>query len=215
MPRPAAQIVARLAVLILLPALAASSGAAAAEREVVVGPAAKAVSFTLDSTFHMVHGTMTVTGGTIRFDPDTGAARGTITVDARSAETGNGKRDRTMHAEVLESERHPTIGFRVDRVEGRLVDPGHSKLRLVGVLTLHGADHPMTLAASVDSAGGTVRGELRFTIPYVEWGMKDPSFLFVRAAKTVDVTARIEGRWADAGAASSRTGDPRPAAVTR
>ena len=191
-----------LAILALLAGAVPPSVAAAAERAVVLDAAGSTVTFTLDTTFHEVHGTMALVGGAIRFDPATGAATGTITVDARRAETGNDKRDKTMHADVLESERYPTIVFRAERVEGTLVDPGHSDLRLVGVMTLHGADHPMTLAASIDSADGKVRGELKFPIPYVEWGMHDPSFFVARAAKTVDVTVRIEGRWSDAVAAA-------------
>jgi len=188
-----------LAILALLAgAVPPSAVAAAAERAVVLDAAGSTVTFTLDTTFHEVHGTMALAGGAIRFDPATGAATGTITVDARRAETGNDKRDKTMHADVLESERYPTIVFRAERVEGTLVDPAHSDLRLVGVMTLHGADHKMTLTTSVDSADGKVRGELKFPIPYVEWGMHDPSFFVARAAKTVDVTVRVEGRWSDA-----------------
>ena len=191
-----------LAILALLAGAVPPSVAAAAERAVVLDAAGSTVTFTLDTTFHEVHGTMALKGGTVRFDPSTGLASGTITVDARRAETGNDKRDKTMHADVLESERYPTIVFRAERVEGTLVDPGHSDLRLVGVLTLHGADHNLTLTASVDSAGGRVRCELRFPIPYVEWGLHDPSFFVARTEKTVDVTVRVEGSWSDAVAAA-------------
>lgn len=199
MPRHAGFVIAPLiALLALLSGAVPPSAAAAAERTVVLDAAGSTVTFTLDTTFHEVHGTMALTGGTIRFDPATGIATGTITVDARRAETGNDKRDKTMHTDVLESERYPEIVFRAERVEGTLVDPGHSDLRLVGVMTLHGAEHAMTLAASVDSADGKVRAELKFPIPYIEWGMHDPSFLIARTAKTVDVTVRVEGRWSDA-----------------
>ena len=38
-------------------------------------------------------------------------------------------------------------------------------------------------------------GSSKFPIPYVEWGMSDPSFFVARAAKTVDILVRAEGRW--------------------
>lgn len=180
-----------LSVLIALPATAV-----AAERSVNLEPAASHVTFILGTTFHEVHGTMAFTGGDIRFDPQTGAASGELTVDARSAGTGNDKRDKTMHADVLESERFPTIVFRAERVEGAVAETGHSEVRLVGVMRLHGAEHPMTLPAAIDIAGGRVRATLQFTIPYVEWGMHDPSFLIARAEKTVDVEVEAEGTWA-------------------
>jgi polyisoprenoid-binding protein YceI len=177
-----------------LAALAAPP-ALAAERAVTLDPATSKVSFTLDTTFHAVHGTMALTAGTIRFDTETGLASGEITVDATRTATGNQGRDETMHAEVLETARYPTIVFRARHVEGVLVDPGHSELRIVGVMSLHGSDHPMTLSAVVESGDGRVHGEMQFPIPYVEWGMHDPSFLVARAAKTVDLLVQAEGRW--------------------
>ena len=169
--------------------------ALAAERVVVLDPAASAVSFTLDTTFHEVQGTMVLTAGTIRFDTETGEASGEITVDATRTATGNEDRDEKMHAEVLETARFPTIVFTARRVEGVVAEPGESELRIVGVMSLHGADHPMTISTTVESKDGKVRGELAFPIPYVEWGLHDPSFLVARAAKTVDILVRAEGRW--------------------
>ena len=188
MQRPLARLTLILCAAVALPALAA-------ERAVRLDPAASAVTFTLGTTFHEVHGTMVLTSGTIRFDTESGEASGEIIVDATRAATGNEDRDETMHAEVLETARFPTIVFRARRVEGVVADPGKSELRIVGVMSLHGADHPMTISTTVESADGKVRGELAFPIPYVEWGLHDPSFLVARAAKTVDILVRAEGTW--------------------
>jgi polyisoprenoid-binding protein YceI len=185
----------RLVEMTLILCAAIALPALAAERTVRLDPAASAVTFTLDTTFHEVHGTMALAAGTIRFDTATGEASGEITVDATQAATGNEDRDEKMHAEVLETARFPTIVFQARRVEGVVADPGKSALRIVGVMTLHGTDHPMTLSTTVESADGKVRGELAFPIPYVEWGLRDPSFLVARAAKTVDILVRAEGRW--------------------
>ena len=169
--------------------------ATAAERVVILDPAASRISFTLDTTFHEVHGTMALSAGTIRFDTETGEASGEITVDARTAQSGNKGRDETMHADVLESARYPTIVFRPRRVEGAIPTAGTSEVRIIGVMSLHGMDHPMTLVATIESGEGGVRGEIRFPVPYVEWGLKDPSFFVARTAKTVDVLIHAEGRW--------------------
>lgn len=183
--------------VVLVVCLMALPDARAAQRAAVLDPSASQVAFTLDTTFHEVHGTMALTGGTIRFDPDTGEASGEITVDARKAETGNEGRDRKMHAVVLETALYPTIVFHPRRVEGTLIDPGRSELRLTGGMILHGAEHPMTVIAVVTSGNGALDGEVRFPIPYVEWGLKDPSILVARAAKTVEITVRAHGRWDD------------------
>jgi polyisoprenoid-binding protein YceI len=192
--------VVRFAALTAL--LAVPAQAPAAERTVTLDTAASQVSFTLDTTFHEVHGTVPLVGGEIRFDPATGAASGEIVVDGTQAKTGNDKRDRKMHEEVLETERFPRITFRLERVEGPIAASGPSTIRISGVLTLHGADHPMTLEAKLEANGDRVSGSLEMQVPYVEWGMKDPSFLVARAAKTVVVKVQAEGRWVDAVAAA-------------
>lgn len=182
-------------IVTLLVCAAIQHAAIAAERVVILDPAATKVTFTLDTTFHLVHGTMALTGGTIRFDPETGLASGEITVDARVAETGNTDRDKTMHEDVLETARYPNIVFKPQRVEGKLADPGRSDLSITGILTLHGDQHPMTLKTAVECGLGHVKGEIRFSVPYVAWGLKDPSFLVARAAKTVEILVQAEGRW--------------------
>ena len=195
-------IAARVAQVAIVALAALGPGAAgsalAADKIFTVDAGASSLKFLLDTTFHQVHGTMKVTGGTIRFDPSTGSASGTIAVDATSAETGNGRRDKTMHGDILESARFPAIVFKVERVEGALPGGTPAGMKLGGVMTLHGASHPVTLPATVRVEGGTVHAETRLTVPYIEWGLADPSFLFVRAAKTVEVSIVAQGTLADA-----------------
>jgi polyisoprenoid-binding protein YceI len=177
--------------------LGAATPAGAAEKLLTLDPAACTLTFLLDTTFHEVHGTMKVVGGTIRFDTATGVASGEITVDAKSAATGNDRRDKTMHGDILESARFPSIVFRVERVEGALPADASGTLKLIGGMVLHGAQHPVTLPATVRIEAGVVHAEAHLTVPYVEWGLADPSFLFVRAAKTVEVTIAAQGRLTD------------------
>ena len=42
-------------------------------------------------------------------------------------------------------------------------------------------------------AGGRVVAETSFEIPFVAWGLRDPSFMVLRVAKVVSVTVRAEG----------------------
>jgi polyisoprenoid-binding protein YceI len=182
------------AIAAVLACLAAAPAALAQARELTLDPAASEISFTLGTTLHEVHGTIHLKSGAIRFDPSTGEASGEIVVDARGADTGNEKRDAKMHGRILESERYPLIVFRPSRVDGSFVAPGHSALRLAGSMTLHGTDHPMTLPVAVDTEGERVRAVSTFQIPYVEWGMEDPSVFIIRADKIVDVRVQVEGR---------------------
>lgn len=174
--------------------LLANAAAVAAPHRLVLDPQSSELTFLLDSTLHEVHGTLHLEAGEIRFDPATGEAAGEIVLDAARTETGNAKRDRKMHRNVLESERFPQILFRPARVEGRLDDNGRSELQLIGTVSIHGADHPLVLPVVVDRHGDGLVATTDFSVPYVSWGMKNPSLLFLRVSKEVEVTIRAAGQ---------------------
>ena len=182
-------------VLVALAVLEALAGRAAhAEpRVLVLDPAASKVSFTLDATAHDVEGTLAVKSGRIAFDPETGAASGEITLDLKSARTGNRSRDETMHEEVLETRKYPVAVFRAERLEGAIAPAGTSQVTLDGTLSFHGAEHKMKLPARVNLQNGRLKAETRFTIPYVEWGLHDPGNMMLRVGKVVAVEVVAEG----------------------
>lgn len=167
--------------------------ATAAERTLALNPAATHVTFTLGSTLHTVHGTMHLLEGVIVFDDETGTASGQVVIDATSAETGNKKRDKKMHGEVLESDAFPTIVFTPNGVERRLVNAGSGPLTLVGSVSVHGSDHPVRLDATVNRDGDAVTADFDLPIPFVEWGMEDPSVFVFRTDKDVLVHVELEG----------------------
>lgn len=177
--------------LVALAALLAIPAARAEEQTLTLDPASTAVHFSVEATGHDVHGSFHITGGAVRFDPATGAAAGEIRVDALSAETGNDSRDKTLRGDVLETERFPVFVFTPERLIGALPESGAAKVELRGVVALHGAAHPMTLPATVDVSGDRIRLSAEFPVPYVEWGLHNPSILFLRVADVVQV--RIEG----------------------
>lgn len=150
-------------------------------------PAHTQVDFTLSATLHTVHGTFKLKRGTVDYDLASGRASGELVIDAQSGNSGNASRDRKMHKEILESARYPEITFLPDHVTGSL-----AKASVHGAFRIHGADHEMTLVlrAVPDSGGMNVTTE--FLVPYVSWGMKNPSTLFLRVGDqvTIDVHAR-------------------------
>lgn len=178
---------------VVLIALAAVS-ARATQHALVLDPTASRISFTLEGTGHTVEGRMALKSGRIAFDSATGAASGEIVIDLKSAETGNKGRDRDMHAEVLETRRFPLAVFRAEKVRGTLAPSGPSQLTLDGTLSFHGSNHKMSLPAKVEVQNGRVQAETRLQIPYVEWGLHDPSVMMLRVAKVVDVKVHAAGR---------------------
>ncbi|MCP3962638.1 MAG: YceI family protein [bacterium] len=183
----------RLTALIVFAALALSLPAFGTERALDLEPESTQVTFTLEAIGHDVAGTLYLHDGRVRFDPQTGAASGEVSIDARRAETGHKKRDKKMHEKVLESEHNPLIVFTPERLEGEIVAEGTSEVELHGTVTLLGAEHPLTLPTTVEMAGDSVTARTTFTVPYVEWGLHDPSIVFLRVAKEVEVTISAAG----------------------
>lgn len=184
----------RKTLLILVLSILPAAAARAEQRVLVLDPAASRVSFTLPATGHEVDGTLGVKSGRIAFDPSTGAASGEIAIDLKSAQTGNGSRDKTMHNDVLQTGSFPVAVFRAERVRGTVAASGASQVTLDGTLSLHGSDHKVSLPAKVEVKDGRVKAETRLSIPFVDWGMKDPSVLFLRVEKVVSVKVVAEGR---------------------
>ena len=170
--------------------LTAALTAGAQELALELTPAQTAVQFQLGATLHTVHGTFALKRGTIHVDLASGRASGEIVVDATSAATGNSGRDRKMHGEILESARFPEIVFRPDRLEGKIAPQGASHLALHGLFTIHGADHELTVPVDVETANGQYTSTAVFTIPYVKWGLKNPSTLMLRVSDKVVLTVR-------------------------
>jgi polyisoprenoid-binding protein YceI len=183
----------RLFLILLALGLAATLPLAAAERTLHLDPAKTEIAFTLGATLHTVEGTARLESGEIRFDPETGEASGRVAVAAASADTGNEGRDRDMHEKVLESARYPEIAFIPAGVAGTFDPGGTSHLTLRGSLEIHGASHPLSLDVEVVADGGRLTARTAFAVPYVEWGMKDPSKFVLRVDKHVDVTVVAVG----------------------
>ena len=166
---------------------------AAAESFVLTfSPDKTSLTFTVAATGHVIEGFLVLDSGEIHFDPETGVASGQVLIDLRRAVTGNRLRDREMHTSVLETEQYPVATFRPNRITGAFVPSGPSELVLAGVLNIHGAEHSMTLPVRVKAAGETVSVETMFEVPYVAWGLRNPSFLFLRVAPIVAVSLRTE-----------------------
>jgi polyisoprenoid-binding protein YceI len=141
-----------------------------------------------------VHGTFALKRGTIRFDPLTGKASGELVVDAASGSSGSPARDRRMNANILEAGRYPEIAFRPDRVQGHINAEGSSQVELHGTFLIHGGEHEVTLPLQVEASAGSYTARGRFAVPYVNWGMKNPSTLLLKVSNTVQIDVQTVAR---------------------
>jgi polyisoprenoid-binding protein YceI len=151
-------------------------------------------AITLSATLHTVHGKFLLHHGEISFDPGSGRVLGEIVFDATSGKTGNEGRDHKMHQDVLESAKFPTVAFRPDRVEGKVAVNGPSTAQVHGIFSLHGTDHELTIPVEVRLEADHWTVSARFSVPYKEWGMKNPSTMFLHVGDSVEVEFHGEGK---------------------
>ncbi len=151
------------------------------------------VTWSLGTTFHTVHGSFALKKGTLRLDPATGKASGEIIVDAASGKSGNDSRDKKMHKEVLESGRYAEVVFRPDRVEGKIAPQGTSTMQVHGILVLHGSEHELTVPVQAELAADHWTGNARFSVPFIDWGLKNPSTFFNKVNHAVEIELELKG----------------------
>ena len=132
--------------------------------------------------------------GALHFSPETGRAGGEIVVYAISGESGNDSRDARMHKEILESAKYPDLIFRPTQLDGHLAASGSSDARLHGVFSIHGADHDLIAPVHAELTGDRWKGSARFEVPYVTWGIKDPSNFLLKVKHVVNVDLELSGQ---------------------
>ncbi len=176
--------------------LMVSAAPPAIAQEVVLelDPAATQVTFSLGGVLHTVHGTFKLNKGTVKFDQATSHAEGLVVVDAASGDSGNHARDHRMHEEILESGQYPKITFVPEKVEGQVASQGDFQVRVPGTFTMHGAGHPLTLVVNARLAGDRLTAGTNFSVPYVSWGLKNPSRLFLHVSDTVEIAIHAAGQ---------------------
>jgi polyisoprenoid-binding protein YceI len=180
-------------------------GSSAEPWRIVLDPAATRIGFTLGARLHTVRGTFALTAGELVFDPDTGAASGEIRVDARSGDTGIDRRDRVMHEEVLDSAHHPLLVLRPERLQAAERGADALSGRMFGRFEVRGAAHPLALDFEGRRAGERAEVRVRFDVPWVAWGLPDPSNAILSVDDVLKVQVEARGTIAPgAGAAEPR-----------
>jgi polyisoprenoid-binding protein YceI len=98
-----------------------------------------------------------------------------------------------MHATILQSPQYPTITFRPTHVDGKIDLSAPGPVTVHGIFTLHGQDHPLQITVNLHPQPATVALSTHFSVPFVAWGLKDPSTFIFRTDKEVaiDIDASI------------------------
>jgi polyisoprenoid-binding protein YceI len=170
-----------------------TAGSAWCQQHYQVDPAASEVHFTLGASDHPVEGAFHVTSGDFTLDPQSGAMTGTVAVDATSGDSGNKGRDKTMTTKQLKAQTYPMVTFVPTKFSGQVKDSGDSTGQVDGNFTLLGQAHPITVPMTVHMEGDRFTASGSFMVPFVTWGVKDPSFMMLKVDKEVKIALKLAG----------------------
>jgi hypothetical protein len=154
------------------------------------------VTFELGAVFHTVHGRGQVKEAHLTHTLATGELAGAIELPAATLTTDNRRRDSKMHQQVLKSTEYPLIRMILRRADGILNPATGGALQIEADLVLLGRPHPVSFPAEItilDVETGRLRATGAFSVPYVAWGLEDPSSIFLRVDKEVRVTFSAVG----------------------
>ena len=162
-----------------------------------INPAASEAGFDLKATMHTVHGSTKNVTGEVRVEPEeTGVLKlsGRIEIASASLETGNAKRDATMHSKSLLVGSFPTLVFEPERFEpsGPPGPDGSTPGTLTGRLTIRGRTKAQTASATLSPQGDRILAGGTFDVRWAEFGVPDPSFFVVRIEAVAHARFRAE-----------------------
>jgi YceI-like protein len=159
-----------------------------------VNPDVSEVKMTLKTTHELVNGTFHVQSGSIEFDRSTPKMSGLVVVLAGSGKTGNDSRDKKMNKEILKVEKNATVSFEPKSYAGAIAPSGDSTIQVNGIFTLLGTPHEITVPMLVHLDGTSATAKTHFVVPYVQWGLKNPSFLIWKADNDVEIDLYLTGQ---------------------
>jgi polyisoprenoid-binding protein YceI len=160
----------------------------------VVNPDASDVKMTLNTTHEVVNGTFHVQSGSINFDRTASHISGIVIVAAGSGKTGNDSRDKKMNKDILKVDQFNSVSFVPKTYNGTIAASGDSTIQVSGVFTLLGTAHDLTIPMQIHVEGSKATAKTQFVVPYVQWGLKNPSFLIWKAENDVTINLNLVGQ---------------------
>jgi polyisoprenoid-binding protein YceI len=175
-------------------ALLFAPAALAQNQTFAVNPDTSEVKMKLNTTHEVVDGTFHIQSGSINFDLTASHISGIVIVAAGSGRTGNDSRDKKMNKDILKVDQFATVSFAPKAYNGTIAASGDSTIQVSGVFTLLGTAHDLTIPMQIhiDRSQATAKGQ--FVVPYVQWGLKNPSFLIWKAENDVAINLNLIGQ---------------------
>lgn len=168
--------------------------ALAQHQTLAVNPDASEVKMTLNTTHEVVNGTFYIQSGSIEFDRSASKMSGSVVVLAGSGKTGNDSRDKKMNKDILKVVQYTTVSFAPKAYTGTIAPSGDSTIQVSGVFTLLGNPHDLKIPMQIHIDESKATARAHFVVPYVQWGLKNPSFMFWKAENDVAIDLNLAGK---------------------
>jgi len=162
-----------------------------------INPDTSDVEIKLNTTHEVVNGTFHIQSGTIDFDRTASHISGIVIVAAATGKTGNGSRDKKMNRDILKADQFATVTFAPKSYTGTIPTSGDSTIQVSGVFTLLSTPHDLTIPMLIHIDGPKATAKAQFVVPYVKWGLKNPSFLIWKADNDVAIDLNLAGQIAN------------------
>src|SRR5580693_7710545 len=159
-----------------------------------VNPDASEVKMKLNTTHEVVNGRFHVHSGSINFDRAASHISGIVIIAAGSGKTGNDSRDKKMNKDILKVDQFATVSFAPKTYNGTIAASGDSTIQVSGVVTLLATPHDLTIPMQIHIDGSKATTKGQFIVPYVQWGLKNPSFMIWKADNDVAIDLNLVGQ---------------------
>src|SRR5439155_169654 len=71
------------------------------------------------------------------------------------------------------------------------IDPAQSKVH--GLFVLRGSEHELTVPVQAEIAADHWTGRAKFSVPFIDWGLKNPGNFFLRVNHAVEIELELKG----------------------
>jgi len=92
---------------------------------------------------------------------------------------------------------YTTVSFAPKNYTGTIAPSGDSTIQVNGVFTLLGNHHDLTIPMQIHIDGSKATARAQFVVPYVQWGLKHPSFMIWKADNDVAIILNLVGQFSN------------------
>jgi hypothetical protein len=99
-----------------------------------------------------------------------------------------------MYKDILKVKDHATVSFEPKTYTGAIAPSGDSTIQVTGIFTLLDSPHEIAVPMLVHLDGASATAKAHLVVPYIKWGLKDPSILILRVEHDVAIDLFLTGR---------------------